>query len=123
MEYMSRNVDSSTLLLDDLAMTLTQCLASLKDVTRRLQQDETTCHPLYAKVKDLETLMWFKEEQRTNSVNSQQDRFKELQQLHWMEARDRLDGHERDLGSIKDQHKMFKAEVREIVKRLERNHR
>ena len=86
MEYTSRNVDSSALLLDDSAMSLTQRLASLKDVTRRLQEDETACHPLYAKVKDLETLMWFKEEQRTNVVNSQQDRFEELQQLHWMEA-------------------------------------
>ena len=56
-----------------------------------------------------------------NVINSQQDRFEELQQLHWMEAQDWLDGHERDLGSIKDQHEMFKAEVREIVKRLERN--
>ena len=62
MEYTSRNVDSSTLLLNDSAMTLTQRLASLDDVTRRLQQDETACHPLYAKVKDLETLMWFEEE-------------------------------------------------------------
>ena len=62
MEYTSRNVDSSALLLDDSAMTLTQRLASLKDIIRKLQQDETACHPLYAKVKDLGTLMWFKEE-------------------------------------------------------------
>ena len=86
MEYTSRNVDSSALLLDDLAMTLTQCLATLEDVTRSLQQDETGWHPLYAKVKDLETLMWFKEERRTNVVNWWQDQFEELQQLHWMEA-------------------------------------
>ena len=120
-EYTSRNVNSSTLLLDDSAITLTQHLASLKDITKRLQEDETACHPLYAKVKDLETLMFFEEERRTNAVNLRQDRFEELQQLHWMQARDRLDGHERDMGSIKDQHATFEAEVREIVKRLESN--
>ena len=49
MEYTSRHVDSSALLLDDLAMTLTQRLASLEDITRRLQQDDSTYHsPTYS---------------------------------------------------------------------------
>ena len=56
-----------------------------------------------------------------NAVNLRQDRFEELQKLHWTEARDRLDGYQRDLGSIKDQHETFEAEMRDIVKRLERN--
>ena len=56
-----------------------------------------------------------------NAVNLRQDWFKELQKLHWTEARDRLDGYQRDLGSIKDQHETFEAEMRDIVKWLERN--
>ena len=109
------------LLLNDSVMTLTQCLASLENITRKLQKDETACHPLYEKVKHLKTLTWFEEEQRTNTINLWQDQFEELQQLHWMEARDQLDGHQRDLSSIKDQHQTFEAKVRDIMKQLERN--
>ena len=87
-KYTSRNIDSSTLLSVNSAMMLTECLASFGDITRRLQEGKTTCHPLSERVKKLETMLWFPDERKMNAINLWQGQFEECKQAHWKEAQE-----------------------------------
>jgi len=63
-------VDQSTLING--SSTLTKRLATLEDITQRLEQDELASQPLMEKVTNLETSVWFQQGQ-TNSAMTQMD--------------------------------------------------
>ena len=56
--------------------TLTERLATLEDITQRLEQDELASWPLMEKVTNLETLVWFQQGQM-NSAITRMDRLEE----------------------------------------------
>jgi len=111
-------VDQSALL--DGSPTLTEHLATLEDITRRLEQDELASWPLMEKVTNLETLVWFQQGQM-NSAIMQMDQLEEYHSELWRGTQDRLDGHQKELGSIRVEHERFQAEMKETVRVLEKN--
>ena len=110
------HIDPSALLdlqLDDSA-TLTQRLAALEDVTRRLQDEHG---PLSQRVQDLESSVWL----QTTTTNAAISRMDHLEVYHhelWKGARDKLEGQRSELSSIRVEQERFEAEVKETMKEL-----
>ncbi|EDQ98332.1 uncharacterized protein LACBIDRAFT_336061 [Laccaria bicolor S238N-H82] len=110
-------IDPSALLPPFVNSTsLSQCLASLEEMTQRLQEVESAGDHLAEQVKTLETLSWFKEERRSNAYTARMDRFEDLHQARWKDAEARLQDHQMDLCTIRVQHKAFEGEVRNMMK-------
>ncbi|EDR02923.1 uncharacterized protein LACBIDRAFT_307794 [Laccaria bicolor S238N-H82] len=96
--------------------SLSQRLASLEEMTWRLQEVESAGDHLAEQVKTLETLLWFEEERRSNAYTARMDRFEDLHQAQWKDAEARLQDHQMDLCTIRVQHKAFEGEVRNMMK-------
>ncbi|EDR01026.1 uncharacterized protein LACBIDRAFT_333571 [Laccaria bicolor S238N-H82] len=111
------SIDPSALLPPFVNSTsLSQCLASLEEMTWRLQEVESAGDRLAEQVKTLETLSWFEEERRSNAYTARMDRFEDLHQARWKDAKARLQDHQMDLCTIRVQHDAFEGEVRNMMK-------
>jgi hypothetical protein len=106
-------VDPSALF--DESPTLSHRLAALEDITKRLEQDDLASRQV---MERLQTSVFFTQEETTLS-NARMARLEEIQQELWRGSQDRLNVHQTELGSIREEHQRFEAEMKETVTALE----
>lgn len=112
------HIDSSALLdlqLDDSA-TLTQRLAALEDISRRLQEEEYG--PLSRRVDQLESAYWI-QKASTDGAISRMDHLEVYHHELWQGTKDKLEAQRSELSSIRVGQERFEAEVKEKMEELE----
>ncbi|KIJ90704.1 hypothetical protein K443DRAFT_116233, partial [Laccaria amethystina LaAM-08-1] len=102
-------VDPSAIFND--SPTLSEHLAALEDIAKRLEQDKLTSGPLLQKVSQLETSVFLQDHEST-IISSRMA-------LLWKGVECRLDQHQTELGSIREEHQRFEAEMKETTRALE----
>jgi chromosome segregation ATPase len=109
-------VDPSAIFND--SPTLSERLAALEDIAKRLEQDELTSRPLLQKVSQLETSVFLQDHEST-IISARMARLEQIHQALWKGAESRLDQHTIELGSIREEHQRFEAEMKETTRALE----